>query len=266
MKLHFEKPKSKLLSEYIEGYYFFINEEENFNFAYYTFPNNFQIVSVLLNNEIGKTNNSVQVTGSSNTTFTSNLTYHYKTPIKIQYSGVVKELTIYFKPLGLNKFVPHLSNYFEKRENFTTFIPFEDYEDALTEILNTKSIEIASQNLEDYLILKYDSEKLKFIEDLVCDIEFNDITVLADRYNISRQYINKLFHQHLGKSPADFKRIQRFRKSIQSSEPKLIHKGLAAQFYDQSHFIREIKKITNQTPKSFFSQTDLLTSNPWLII
>lgn len=266
MKLIFIKPENSILAAYIEGYYFLSNEDDAFKFSYYTFPNNFQILSVLLNAEIKVLADSVNVTPGHSKSLQSNFTYNYTKPIKIQYSGRVNELTIYFKPLGLNRFVDDLSVYYNEKGSFLPFQSFGDYEAVFTEIMNTDSTHSAIQKLEAYLIQKLKPKQLNIIEELVREIEYTDVSGLSQKYNISRQYINRLFHEHLGKSPTDFVRIQRFRKSISSSEVKLGRRGVDSLFYDQSHFIREIKRISGQSPKSFFKNIDLLSPGPWQII
>ncbi len=266
MNLTFIRPENNKLSAYIEGYYFLSSQDDTFKFSYYTFPNNFQILSVLLNAEIEVVADSVNVTPGRSKRLQSNFTYNYTKPIKIQYSGKVNELTIYFKPLGLNRFVDDLSVYYSTNESFISFQAFDDYEDVLTEIMTTDSTKIAIQKLEAYLVQKLKPKQLNIIEELVREIEHTDVSGLSQKYNISRQYINRLFHEYLGKSPTDFVRIQRFRKSISSSEVKLVKRGVDSLFYDQSHFVREIKRISGQSPKSFFKNIDLLSPGPWQII
>lgn len=57
MQLQYFKPKSKLLSQYLEGYYFLEKERNEPTVEYFTFPNNFSIVSVLDDTQLVMDNN-----------------------------------------------------------------------------------------------------------------------------------------------------------------------------------------------------------------
>ena len=266
MNIRFEKTQNSLLSDYIEGYYFLKNTEEDFSLTYLTFPNNYQIVSILLNSSIRVEKDHINVISNSNISFISNFTYNYTTPLQVNYRGAVNELTIYFKPLGLNFFVSDLQKYYACKENFVNFLPFDDFEAFMTTLLNKDDLDLCIKELETYLIGKLQNVNLKLVEKIKNDIIFKNIAEIAAENGLSRQYINKLFHSHLGKSPTEFKRIHRFRTTLEHPHLNLTQKGLDALFYDQSHLIREFHKITHTSPKAFFDKIDFKTSNPWLII
>ncbi|WP_295200199.1 helix-turn-helix domain-containing protein [uncultured Chryseobacterium sp.] len=261
MDVYFKKPDSELLSDYIEGFYLLMNEEEDSEFSYHTFPNNFQIVTFLLNGTASREGNLIQVTPSENPV-SAYFTNHYTSPMKIDYFGKVKELTIYFKPLGLHHFVSHIEN----DERFENFNLFHDFKSGIRNILSAENPAESLLELESYFMNRFIFKKLDLMENLIREIEYLNIKTLSLKYNISRQYINNLFHRYLGKSPREFKQIQRFMKSAKSKEISLTHKGLDASFYDQPHFSKEIKSITGYQPKLFFKKIHFMTSNPWMLV
>lgn len=260
MDVYFKKPDSKLLSEYIEGFYLLTNEKKDSGFSYQTFPNNFQMVTFLLNGTASKEGNLIQVMPSGNPV-SAYFINHYASPMKIEYFGKVKELTIYFKPLGLHQFVSQIENH----EQFENFNLFHDFESGIWNILSAENPRESLSELENYFANRFVLKKIDLITNLVKEIEYLDMASLSLKYNISRQYINYLFHRYLGKSPRDFKRIQRFIQSAKSKEISLTHKGLDAWFYDQSHFSKEIRNITGYQPKLFFKNIHFMTSNPWML-
>ncbi len=266
MNIRFEKPQNSLLSDYIEGYYFLKNTEEDFSLTYLTFPNNYQIVSILLNSSVQVEKHQINVVSNNAGSFISNFTYNYTTPLQVNYRGAVNELTIYFKPLGLNFFVSDIQKYYAQKENFVNFLPFDDFEVFMTALLNKDDLELCIKELETYLIGKLQKVNLKLVEKIKNDIISKNITEIASEQGLSRQYINKLFHSHLGKSPTEFKRIHRFRATLEQPHLNLTQKGLDALFYDQSHLIKEFHKMTHNSPKVFFHKVDFKTSNPWLFI
>lgn len=71
------------------------------------------------------------------------------------------------------------------------------------------------------------------------------------------------FTKHIGCSPIDYRRIIRFRNAI---EAKLNAKELKSitditfenNYFDQSHFIKEFKRLTTHNPKEFFKNLSQL--------
>lgn len=58
----------------------------------------------------------------------------------------------------------------------------------------------------------------------------------------SRRQLQRVLHRSVGYSPHDFVKIIRFQRAVQNG------KEAARQYSDQSHFIRECKRITRLTP------------------
>lgn len=105
----------------------------------------------------------------------------------------------------------------------------------------------------------------KIIKEIENDTRINEI---AKKYNISRQYLNKLLQKKVGKSASEYRRIYRFRKSIAENNEvrnltELSHENL---FYDQSHFIKDFRELTHKTPGSFLKKVDTGKEVVWLFI
>ncbi|MEN5130670.1 helix-turn-helix domain-containing protein [Elizabethkingia anophelis] len=92
------------------------------------------------------------------------------------------------------------------------------------------------------------------------------IEEIAEKNQISRQYFNKMFRKYVGKSPSEFRKINKFRNSItqKNKNQNLIELSLDADFYDQSHFIRNFKELAKVNPGSFFNNVDTSKENIWL--
>ena len=78
---------------------------------------------------------------------------------------------------------------------------------------------------------------------------------LAVRLHSSASPLEKRFRQVVGTSPKKFASIVRLKHALGSYEPgnSLTELGYEAGFYDQSHFIREFKAFTGETPEAYFS-------------
>lgn len=226
---------------------------------YLTFPNNYSIISVYEKTKCEFSENKAVLSGNSTSPFCSDLICHYKKPIHLSYSGYINELTFYFKPLGLNAFLNNnLSDY--TSSFFSKFIPFEDYQAVMQNILREENLEIRINLIENYWLSKLIGFKHPFLNEMITNLDINNdysIGELAKKYNTSRQNLGKHFETHLCKSPSDFKRIQRFREALKSKTDKKNNTNLTSLsydmlFYDQSHLIKDFKSLTGLSPKKFF--------------
>ena len=95
---------------------------------------------------------------------------------------------------------------------------------------------------------------------------------LAAILKISRKTLHHHFEQYLGLSPSQFRRINRFRKSIKEKQEKkdagsLTELAYSLDYFDQSHMIREIRSMTGFIPKDFYKNIKQFedTSITWII-
>jgi AraC-like DNA-binding protein len=81
-----------------------------------------------------------------------------------------------------------------------------------------------------------------------------NIAAIADRYDITSRYLQKLFLQHTGITPKLYNKINRFQLSLRhmaKGEESLTTIAYACGYFDQSHFIRDFKSFTGLTPSSY---------------
>lgn len=260
MEIKFFKPKNEILQKYIEGYYFLNNSKSDLPVEYYTFPNNYSIISIIENAEIIYLENQGIIKEKSGDNFISDLICHYKKPIKLRYEGNINEITFYFKPLGLNAFLNkslcHYTNDF-----FSNFIPFEDYKNVFSTILKENELDKRIDQIENYWLSKLKDFQHPFLNQMIIDLKDTQrdysISDLAIKHNTTRQNLTKHFESNLCKSPSDFKKIQRFREALKSQINSRTKNNLTSLsydmlFYDQSHLIKDFKSLTGFTPKKFF--------------
>lgn len=267
MKLDFYKPKSELLQNYIEGFYFISEDKNKHKIKYYTFPNNYCILSVYQNTKIQFAANKFVITSSTQKNVIAELVSRYLKPIEVVYENPVNEITIYFKPLGINHFIDH-PNLF-KAAQISNFIPFSNYKEEMENIFNTTNRKQQIIQLENYWLSKFVKKDLGIAEKILSDVEADlKIEEIAEKYNFTRQYIRKIFSKNIGKTPSEYRRIFRFRNALNEAKKTknltdLSHSNL---FYDQAHFIKDFKALTNTNPSSFFKNVDTEKGNVWLFI
>jgi len=268
MNLDFFVPTNKTLQKYIEGYYFIAQTEKSNSFNYWTFPNNYFILSISQNIEIVIEESKLVVKPSTQDNIVVNYVASYTKPIEVFYEKPVNEITIYFKPLGINQFIENTETLF-KYKNASDFIPFSDFALKMKEIFLLENRTEHIEALETYLISKVLNKQLSIMESILADVE-TDLRIddIAKKYNFSRQYLHKLFFKILGKSPTEYRKIHRFKSSITNQRKtinltKLAHGNL---FYDQSHFVKNFKQLTNNNPSAFFQKVNTDKEIVWLFI
>lgn len=269
MKVNFYKPKNNTLKKFIEGYYFIADNQSSKTTKYLTFPNNFCILSVSYNSEIILEENRIFVTPSTQNKVLADLVFRYNYPIEVVCESPINEITIYFKPLGLNYFVNDLDKIFTKRKSIADFNPFSDFKEKMKQIFNIENREQQIELLENYWVSKFQPKDLSLMEDILSDVEKDmKIEEIANKNNLSRQYINKLFIKNIGKTSSEYRKIYRFRNALinQKKSKSLTDLSHGNLFFDQSHFIKDFKELTTIKPSAFFKNVDTNKENIWLFV
>lgn len=95
------------------------------------------------------------------------------------------------------------------------------------------------------------------------------IDTLADRLGCSRRHFERVFRQEVGLTPKAFQRTARFQLTMRDL---LLHDGrdplataLDHGYYDQAHFIHEVRRFTGQTPARLTQSTRSHFYNPPLL-
>jgi AraC-like DNA-binding protein len=120
--------------------------------------------------------------------------------------------------------------------------------------------------ITDYLTAKLREAKSRdcLVEESLRLIHQNSAAVtvkyLLDRLNLSERQFEKRFIQSVGLTPQFYIRVKRFNEAIRlmKTRPfeKLTDVAYALNYYDQSHFIRDIKAFSGITPKNLVQKVD----------
>ena len=267
MELHFYTPKSDTLKQYIEGYYFLSDYGTGASKEYTTFPNNYCIVTVNLNSDIKLDINKISIDPTYDDKIYTSFAYRYKNPIRVHYTGPVQEITIYFKPLGINYFVDNLGSMFSQKK-MTEFIPqFSDFKDEMRKIFNIDKRPLQIDTLEDYWLSKMKMKDLELLKSMLSDAESNaKVEDIAKKYQISRKHLNSLVQRNLGKPLSEYRKIFRFRNVINNYQglKSLTELSYEHLFFDQSHLIKDFKSFTEINPNLFFKNVNTANKNVWL--
>lgn len=269
MKIETFKPQNKELQKHIESFYILEHSANEDDISYLTFPSIFSIVAVVLNAENIKTFESITTKFTKSKSLETSLVCKFNVPICFKYQGNIKEICIYFKPLGLNAFLKkQLITY--SQSYFDAFVPFSDYEKEMKKILKTENKTLLTESLEKYWLSKMIGFHHPFLRNAISKIQENpkiSTLELANEFNVSQKTFILHFKKHLCKTPSEYKKILRFRKALtemQESNKKtnLTELSYIIEFFDQSHMVSNFKSLTGFSPKTFFKNlTTLENSN-----
>jgi AraC-like DNA-binding protein len=88
------------------------------------------------------------------------------------------------------------------------------------------------------------------------------ISELAKKFSMSTSSLEKLFSGYIGISAKNYMRIIRLNKSVRYFKrhskylPNLTATGIEAEFYDQSHFIKDFRQVSGVTPGQYFKENN----------
>jgi AraC-like DNA-binding protein len=276
MKVKAYKPKNEMLASLIDCYYLLSRDDSEPTTTYLTFPSVFSIHSIALNTKIVQVESRYIIQQDKQQSFLSEVVCRFNSALCFEYRGGVNEITIYFKPLGLNAFLTKdLSSYPEGITN--SFIPFFDFENTMTSILRIQNDDAKVESLENYLLSKHIGFSHPFmhlfIADLYNDVEGVTIADLCKKYSVSQKTVIKHFEKHVCKTPVEFRKIIRFRKALnkfhqQKEQLSMTELSYILNYFDQSHLIREFKSLTGYTPIQFFKRISPLESGKinWMFL
>lgn len=252
-------PSSPILKKYIECFYFY-EGKPNSTFRYVAFPHFNTGLSFFNGASVHRQNWNLQLTEKTNVGVQIEILGKYTTPVLIEYKGKLKEISIVFKPAGLNRFF---------KDNYLSLAPI--FSQELTndvwvqfgESLFSGNDDISK--IETFLLSQiWDNHELSSIENSLTLLENSNeqisISDIANKVGLNLKTFQRHFQKHMGCSPVEYRRICRFRSflrnKLNSSQWKNFTELTYEEgYYDQSYLIKEFRKITNHNPKDFFKST-----------
>lgn len=73
----------------------------------------------------------------------------------------------------------------------------------------------------------------------------------SSKFGISARQLRRLTKMHLGLLPKDFGKVLRFQSTLKRMNSPQHDKAYLDHYYDQSHFVREFKRLAGVTPTQF---------------
>lgn len=277
MKIKIHKPQNKLLLPYIECFYTLQRNENDEDVSYFGFPSNNVFVTLCQDAEITIHKNDFIIENTTNGKIKSLIIIDNQKQGATTYKGKTNEITIYFKPLGINAFLKKPLSFFNAN-TISEFYPYEDFTQAINEVFNIEDDAAKIEFLEKYFISKFDNFKHPFLKHVIDEIlntnsPATSIAQLSENFKVSRVTLHKQFLLHIGSSPSQFIKIERFRNALKmftlkSTQEQLIDIAYLVDYFDQSHMAKDFKTLTGYSPKAFFSKLSQLEKNQinWIFL
>lgn len=259
------KPKNELLKKYISYYYFHVSTDENHSEAFYFYPNYMHALTIYKGNdvEIDLQEKSSKVRTSKNK---EKLTFLYsinlKDKIHVDLKGTFHKIGIVFYPLGINHFIDKpLSNFlsgaFQEISMNTSFK--QHFETITKETPVDEQIDLLEKALMAALYPFQNNALQTAVREIILSNGTVKVETLESITFTSRKTLLRLFKKHLYSTIEEYKKMVMFRNSLtyavqQQELVNLTDIALYSMYYDQSHFIRHFKSITEETPKTLLPQ------------
>ena len=261
------KPSSPLLKKYIYHFNTF-SKEADLRINYLAFPQLGSTLFFLNQAEVQQSNSQLSIKPSAGTSPAIVLLGKYTSPITLAYGGYVDEISLDFTPLGINYFFDAPFAQLAPRQSQALLV--KPWNDFAPELWASDNISTRLHKLEAFLEAQFRERQLHSLQhavDLLMDTT-QDISIkqAADLAGLTAKTLLRKFKKYAGCSPLMFKRIARFRNSVQlkqrnENSGNLTQTGLNSQFYDSSHFGREYRLLTGRCPKLFFKRISFVGDN-----
>ena len=252
-------PSSPILKKHIECFYIY-EGKPNSTFRYVAFPHFNTGLSFFKGASVQRQNRSLQISENTDLGVHIEILGKYTTPVWLEYKGQLREISIVFKPAGLNRFFK--DNYLSLAPKFSQALK-NDVWGQFGESLFSGIDDISK--IEAFLLSQFwDNQELSCVENSLTLLENSNeqmsITDIANTVGLNLKTFQRHFQKHMGCSPVEYRRIFRFRSSLTNKLNNTQLKNLTEityeeGYYDQSYLIKEFRKITNHNPKDFFKST-----------
>lgn len=265
-------PVSPLLKKYIQ-YYYFMQSGKDLNASYFVFPNTNVSLNIHKNVSHAVTGSHIEISGGGKKNTPAILMGMRELPVLVNLKGKLDKITIVFHPLGINHFLnePYLSVATGTNQVLDIWNGNKHYSDFIKTFYATDDLLKRIGLLENFLLsvchpVPAAEQLAKSIELLTDFKEEKTISEVAKLIGMAERSFCRSFYKETGISPVKFKKIARFRHSLQNKLlnaefQRLTEIAYASNFYDQAYFIKIYKQLTHKNPGQFFRDINQLADD-----
>lgn len=182
----------------------------------------------------------------------------YRSSAKVSLTGKFCKIGVVFQPLGINHFLPGVFTEYIVEE-VTEFDYFgEEFNSVVSQINMFTAIADQAELLNAFFTKKYigfnEERMLKAVHMMLIKRGEQSIASIASDLNFSRKTLLRLFQKHLGCTPELYRKIIKFRVTLEDFTKTKDYRQLTSDsYYDQSDFIKQFKALTQLPPGQLIS-------------
>lgn len=245
--IEFHAFHSEMINKYIHKIYTSIQDKRGLT-HYNCLPSVYPILTFLFHSETKFNANKVSIKHSKEG-IKCLLILPYSKTLNISNSGPSKEISIIFNPFSIHNFTPNISSKSDYNGIVCATKIWTDELLALNEKLLVSDINIHEQINEIILFVENQSIRYRYInkKSISPKALFESIMKLPERS------LYRKFKKYSFLSPKQFDKIVRIRKALnqakQNKQTTLTQIAHEQDYFDQAHFNKECKIMTNRSPK-----------------
>jgi len=255
-------PTLPVLQQHI-AYYYFFESVSSFISEFVVFPHTHVPLTIHRGASWYIADSLTCVNEATTENFLCLLQGMLRMPLRARFTGALSRVTIVFKPLGINHFLTEEFSKIAGRD-MQSFNHWE--EEGFKTILDASDKSSALDQLEKLLLSKYRGfspyQQLQKAIDLLTGFPHDlGVSETAEVLDMGVRQLNRLFAKHIGVPPVVYKKIARFRHSVDlggndAALTRLISLATASNFFDQAYFNKVYKELTGSSPLQFFRQLE----------
>lgn len=252
------EPQNELLKQFVHSIY--VLKESDIEFEFTAYPAVNTAVGLLRNASVTIENECVYIQNSRTHGYVAAAINQSSGSCHLQYLPLVDEIAINFKPLGFSSFTQSAPP-----KTISLFQGWDAYlADLFSQVFATEDPDVQRSYVETFLLKQYKAlpdepvllKALELLNDTSRDFKVEEI---ANRAGMHYKQLYRSFTEHVGCSPAHYRKVIKFRSSVVSKMQKgdklrLVDVCYSHDYNDQPHFIKQFKELTGEKPSRFFKK------------
>jgi AraC-like DNA-binding protein len=256
------KPKDDLVGKYISYYYFHSSNEKGFHKKFFFYPNYKHALTIYKDSDVSIDEKGTDVQPSSSKKYCAFYSVNADKNLSVSLNGIFDKIGIVFNPLGLNHFLDKPLN-----EVFNGPVSRFNYfgtalEEVSLRVCNEPDAEKKAALLDEFFIKQYsgfeDAVVKKSVQEILNSNGSVRVEELSLKLGVNRKTLLRLFKKHLQCSVEEYKKMVMFRNALNYSQEAeditLTDVALYSLYYDQAHYIKHFKAVTQQSPKALLTK------------
>ena len=254
------KCKDPVVGKHIDYYYFHTSDDPEFHNKFAFYPNYKHALTVYLNSDVSLSDSGTSICPSTSDKFTALYSVNTHQSFDVNLSGMFYKVGVVFNPLGINHFIGKpLSDIFTP--SFSEFTYFGEAFENSIKSSRPFGYEDKAAALDAFFRKQYVGFDEPVVKKAVQEILNSNGSVrvedLSEITGVNRKTLLRLFKKHLCASVEEYKKLVMFRNALNYSQQaghSLTDVALYSLYYDQAHYIKHFKAVTNQSPKALLSK------------